>query len=201
MREILPGILTWPWFSERHGYDFNGYLVRHPDENLAIDPVEMDEPTLAALAREGVARIALTNRNHFRAAARLKERTGARVMVHPADAAFVRDKGVAVDEPLAAGQRVGPFTVVAAEGKSPGEVALHWPERRLLVVGDACVGKPPGALALLPESVIDDPAALRRSLRRLAASLDFDALLVGDGASILAGARAALERLVASFPA
>ena len=89
--------------------------------------------------------------------------------------------------------------MLGAEGKSPGEVALHWPERRILVVGDACVGKPPGACALLPESVMDDPAALRRSLTRLARTVDFDVLLVGDGAPILTGARAALEKLVATF--
>ena len=42
-------------------------------------------------------------------------------------------------------------------------------------------------------------AALRQSLARLARTIDFDALLLGDGAPILAGGRAALERLVASF--
>jgi len=86
MREILPGILTWPWFSQRHGYDFNGYLVKDGSGNVCIDPVEMDENVLADLAREGVARIVLTNRNHFRAAAKVKERTGAKVAIHPADA-------------------------------------------------------------------------------------------------------------------
>jgi hypothetical protein len=25
-------------------------------------------------------------------------------------------------------------------GKSPGEIALHWPERKILLVGDALVG-------------------------------------------------------------
>ena len=79
MREILPGIFTWPWFSERNGYDFNGYLVVDGGGNVCIDPVEMDESVLEDLAREGVSRIALTNRNHFRAAARVKERTGAPV--------------------------------------------------------------------------------------------------------------------------
>ena len=29
MQEILTDILTWTWFSEPHGYNFNGYLVRH----------------------------------------------------------------------------------------------------------------------------------------------------------------------------
>ncbi|MET0150980.1 MAG: hypothetical protein ABW298_00005, partial [Candidatus Binatia bacterium] len=118
---------------------------------------------------------------------------------HPADAPYARSQGATVDEELRIGERVGPFAVVGAEGKSPGEIALYWPERRLLVLGDACVGKPPGECALLPESVMDDPAALRRSLARLARTIDFDALLLGDGAPILADGRAALERLVTTF--
>jgi glyoxylase-like metal-dependent hydrolase (beta-lactamase superfamily II) len=199
MREIVPGILTWPQFSERFGYDFNGHLVRHGDGNLAIDPVEPDAATLTELVREGVARIVLTNRNHFRAAAQLAAATGARVAVHPADATFVRDKGVRVDDELVPGERLGPFGVVAAAGKSPGEVALYWPERRLLIVGDACVGNPPGRLSLLPDKVMDQPPVLRQSLRDLAANLDFDTLLVGDGESILTRARAALQSLVATF--
>jgi glyoxylase-like metal-dependent hydrolase (beta-lactamase superfamily II) len=196
MRELLPDVHTWPSFSERFGYDFNGTFVRHADGNLAIDPVEPDEETMAELRREGVARIILTNRNHLRDAARLREATGARVAIHPADAAFVRERGVTVDDDLHDGDRVGPFVVVGAPGKSPGEVALHWPERRVLVVGDACVGSPPGALGLLPDKVIDDPALLRRSLARLAV-LDFDALVVGDGAPILQGGRQALAALTA----
>ena len=196
MREILPGILTWPWFSPRHGYDFNGWLVRHPEGNLCIDPAEMTDQVLDELAREGVARVLITNRNHFRSSMRVKERTGARIAIHPEDAAFARERGTAIDDELQTGQRVGPLAVVAAPGKSPGEVALHWPERRILLIGDACVGKPAGECALLPDKVIDDKSALIESLRRLS-RLDFDSLLVGDGASILEGGRAALERLVA----
>jgi len=199
MREILPGIFTWPWFSQRNGYDFNGYLVVDGGGNVCIDPVEMDESVLEDLAREGVSRIALTNRNHFRAAARVKERTGAPIAIHPADAQFARDKGTPVDAELAHGGRLGPFTVVDAHGKSPGEVALYWPERRVLIVGDACVGKTPGECALLPDAVLDDKPALCASLRRLAA-LDFDALLPGDGHPVLQGGRQALERLVARLP-
>jgi glyoxylase-like metal-dependent hydrolase (beta-lactamase superfamily II) len=140
----------------------------------------------------------LTNRNHYRACMRVKERTGARIGIHPADAAFVREKGVVVDDELRAGDRVGPFSVVDAQGKSPGEIALHWPERRVLLVGDACVGNPPGECALLPDKVIDDKRTLIESLRRLS-KLRFDTLLVGDGASILQDGRAALERLVAEL--
>lgn len=199
MREILEGIFTWPWFSQRNGYDFNGYLVRQDGGSLCIDPVEMPPEVLDEIARSGVKRIVLTNRNHFRASTKVKERTGAPIAVHPADAAFVKQKGTPVDEELRVGESVGPFAVVAAPGKSPGEVALHWAGRGILLVGDACVGKPPGECALLPDAVIDDKPQLVSSLRELAL-LDFDALLLADGAPILAGGRAALRRLLERLP-
>jgi glyoxylase-like metal-dependent hydrolase (beta-lactamase superfamily II) len=199
LREVLPDVWTWPWFSERHGYDFNGYLVRHDSGNLAIDPVEMSEAVLERIASLGVARILVTNRNHTRASRRLHERTGAPVAVHPADAAHARAQGTPVHDDLLPGRPVGPFAVIDAHGKSPGEVALHWPERRILVIGDACVGAPPGACRLLPESVIDDASALRSSLTRIARELDFEALLLADGEPILSGGRAALGALVRTF--
>jgi glyoxylase-like metal-dependent hydrolase (beta-lactamase superfamily II) len=198
MRELLPGVLTWPWFSARNGYDFNGWLVRDAGGNLCIDPPELSDEVLDELGREGVARVLLTNRNHFRASMRVRERTGARIAIHPGDAAFAQQKGTTIDDELGSGDRIGPLVVVDAHGKSPGEVALHWPERRILFVGDACVGNPPGECALLPDSVIDDKPSLIESLRRLS-RLDFDALLVGDGAPVLQGGRAALERLVAKL--
>ncbi len=86
MRNIVSDILTWPWFSEPHGYNFNGHLVRDPGGNVCIDPVEPTEDDLDALVREGVAWIILTNRNHSRAANRVRARTGARTMIHAADA-------------------------------------------------------------------------------------------------------------------
>jgi glyoxylase-like metal-dependent hydrolase (beta-lactamase superfamily II) len=199
LREILPDVFTWPWFSARHGYHFNGYLFLHPSGNIAVDPVEMSDAVLDELGGIGVARIVVTNRNHTRQSHRLRSRTGARVAIHPADAEHAKAQGATIDDDLHAGDRIGPFGVVAAEGKSPGEIALHWPERRILVVGDACVGKPPGECALLPETVMDDPARLRASLARLADDIDFEVLLVGDGAPILDGGRAALRRLVASL--
>jgi glyoxylase-like metal-dependent hydrolase (beta-lactamase superfamily II) len=75
---------------------------------------------------------------------------------------------------------------------------LHWPDRKILIVGDAVVGDPPGRCKLLPEKVIDDPPRLRESVRALQA-LDFDTLLVGDGAPILESARERLRELVDSF--
>jgi glyoxylase-like metal-dependent hydrolase (beta-lactamase superfamily II) len=199
MREFLPGVFVWSRLSERHGYDFNGALVLHPEGNLCIDPVDPPDEVLDRLAKEGLARIVLTNRNHVRAATRVRARTGARIAIHPADADYARGQGAAIDAELSEGEEVGPFTIVAVPGKSPGEIALHDARRRLLVVGDALIGNPPGHLSLLSERVMDDPARLRASVRRLL-ELDFDAILVGDGAPIRAGARDRLAELVAGFP-
>ena len=199
MRQILPDIYTWRWFSEPHGYDFNGHLIVHPDGNICIDPVEPGDDGLAEIGRLGVARIVITNRNHSRAANQVRARTGARTAIHPDDAAHAGEQGTELDDRLAVGDAIGPLKVIAAAGKSPGEVALHWPERRILFAGDAVIGNPPGACGLLAERVMDDPARLRASVARLL-ELDFDTLLVGDGVPILEDAKARLAELVAGFP-
>ena len=199
MNEIVPDIFTWACFSEPHGYNFNGYLVRHAEGNLCIDPVPPSDESLADIARMGVARILLTNRNHSRAANLVRERTGARTLIHPDDAAHARSLGAEVDGELSVGEKIGPLTIVAAPGKSPGEVALHWLERKLLIVGDAVIGNPPGHCGLLREKVMDDPARLRRSVRKLL-DLEFDTLLVGDGASIFHDAKLRLKELADTFP-
>ena len=200
MNEIVPDIFTWAWFSEPHGYNFNGYLVRQADGNLCIDPVPPSDESLADIGGMGVARILLTNRNHSRAANVVRERTGAQTFIHPDDAAHARSQGASIDGQLSIGEKIGPLTIVAVPGKSSGEVALHWPEKKLLIVGDAVIGNPPGHCALLREKVMDDPARLRRSVRKLL-DLEFDALLVGDGASILHDAKLRLKELIDTFPA
>jgi len=198
MRELLTDIFTWPWFSEPHGYNFNGHFIRHAGRNLCVDPVEPSEEDLAELARQGVARILITNRNHSRAANKIRARTGARTAIHPADAPHARKEGAELDDELNPGDKVGPFVVIDSPGKSLGEVILHWPERRILLVGDAVVGDPPGRCKLLPDKVVDDPPRLRDSARGLLA-LDFDILLVGDGVPILQSAKERLRELVDTF--
>jgi glyoxylase-like metal-dependent hydrolase (beta-lactamase superfamily II) len=198
MREIIAGIWTWAWLSPPHGYDFNGHLVLHADGNVCIDPVELTDEARAKLVAEGVATIAITNRNHVRAANEVRRLTGARTLIHAADEAYARAQGAEIDGALAGGDAIGPLRVVGVPGKSPGEVAFLWPARHLLIVGDAAIGNPPGALSLLREKVMDDPSRLRVSVRALLDG-DFDTVLVGDGVSILSGAKQKLSDLVAGF--
>ena len=199
MREIVDAILTWSRFSEPHGYDFNGHLIRHPGGNICVDPVEPTEGDLEAIVGEGVTRILLTNRNHSRAANRIRASTGARTAIHADDADHARSQDTDIDDALTVGDRFGPLEVVGAAGKSPGEVALLWRDRGILIVGDAVIGNPPGRCGLLPERVMDDPARLRSSVRALL-DLDFDTLLVGDGESLLRDAKARLKELTETFP-
>jgi glyoxylase-like metal-dependent hydrolase (beta-lactamase superfamily II) len=199
MREILTDIFSWPWFSQPHGYNFNGHFIRHAHGNLCIDPVEPSDEVIEELVSHGVARILLTNRNHSRAANKVRARTGSRTAIHAADAPHARNEGAELDDELKPGDKVGPFVVVGVPGKSPGEIALHWPERKILLVGAAIVGDPPGRCKLLPEKVVDDPARLRESVRALLA-LDFETLLVGDGEPIPQFAKERLRELVETFP-
>jgi glyoxylase-like metal-dependent hydrolase (beta-lactamase superfamily II) len=199
MRELSNEVFTWSWFSVPHGYNFNGWLLRHPGGNLCIDPVEPTAEVLDELARQGVSWILLTNRNHVRAANQVRARTGARTAIHPADAEYARRQNADLDEDLRVGEALGPLVVIGVPGKSPGEVALHWPARRLLWVGDAVIGNPPGRCSLLPDRVVDDPGQLRVSVKRLL-ELDFDALLVGDGEPIVHDAKNRLRELVTTFP-
>ena len=198
MQTILGDILTWPWFSERHGYNFNGFLIPDASGNLCIDPVEMDDATLDELGRRGLHKIIVTNRNHVRAANRVRERTGARTAIHPMDREYAKGQGAIIDEDLQIGDRIGPLHVVGVAGKSSGEVALHWPERKILIVGDAIIGNPPGKCGLLRESVMDNPSQLKQSIRKLL-ELNFDTMLVGDGVPILIEAKSRLKDLVATF--
>jgi len=198
METILGDVLTWSWFSEPHGYNFNGLLIPVPEGNICIDPVEPNDEVLNELARRGVSRILLTNRNHLRAANRIRERTGARSYIHPEDAAHAKSQGGVLDGEIHSSETIGGLKVIGVSGKSPGEVALLWPARNALIVGDAVVGNPPGKLSLLPDRVMDDPARLRRSVEQLLA-LDFDTILVGDGVSIVGGAKPRLKELVESF--
>jgi hypothetical protein len=115
---------------------------------VACTPIE--------LSRRGVSRILITNRNHVRAANKVRERTRARCYIHPEDAAYAKGQGALLDVGLHEGERIGPLEVIGVSGKSPGEVAFLWKVRKTLILGDAVVGNPPGQLSLLRERVMDD---------------------------------------------
>lgn len=102
-----------------------------------------------------------------------------------------------VDEGLVEGDQVGPLQVLHVPGHSPGHLAFYWPERGLLLSGDAVATWPRfeggwPAFTLNPEQHVE-------SLRRLAA-LEAPIVGVGHGDAITADAPARLHGLVERDP-
>ena len=192
MKQVFPDVYCWSVFNEDRQIDFNGHLWVREEGNVLFDPVPMIESDLAQLDRlGGAAWIVVTNRDHEREAGAFRERTGARVIAHEADAASL---AASVDRPVREGEILpGLWAVRLEHGKSPGEIALHWPEREVVLAGDLVVGAPMGRLSLLGDEKLDDAPAAARECRKLLA-LDFDAMLVGDGHSLVTGAREQLLR-------
>jgi glyoxylase-like metal-dependent hydrolase (beta-lactamase superfamily II) len=81
-----------------------------------------------------------------------------------------------VDEALNEGDALGPLQVVHIPGHSPGHLAFHWPERRVLIAGDA-IATWPSFGAGWPGFNLNEEQH-RDSVRRLAS---FDAKVVGVG--------------------
>ena len=189
MKEIAcENFYSWSIFSQERQIDFNGHLWVRDQGNVLIDPVPMAAEDLEQFDQlGGAAWIVLTNRDHEREAAFFKDRSGARIAAHSADAGlFDRPPDRLLDD----GEEIVPGlqAVHLEHGKSPGEIALFWPALKLVLSGDLVVGAPVGRLSLLPDPKLADPPKAALGLRKLL-QLDFDAMLVGDGHSILRDAR------------
>ena len=190
MIRILDGVYIWSRFNPEKRFNFNGHILKTSEGVVMIDPVALSEEDLAYLDAAGLAPDALviTNRNHLRAREQVLARWRIPVILHEAEAP---QAGVPADRTVKDGDELFGLRVVHLPGKSPGEIALFWPERSALLVGDALIA-PYGKIMTVPEGKMDDPGLLRISLNRLK-PLAFDALLVGDGDPLLAGAKAAFE--------
>jgi glyoxylase-like metal-dependent hydrolase (beta-lactamase superfamily II) len=187
---LFDGAFAWSRFNPEKGFNFNGHVLKTAKGVVMIDPVELSEEDLAYLGAAGLKPDALviTNRNHLRSREQVLARWKVPVILHEAE---VPEAGVPADRTVKDGDELFDLRVVHLPGKSPGEIALLWPQRRALLVGDALIA-PYGKIKTVPEEKMDDPVLLRASLGRLKA-LDFDALLVGDGDPIVSGAKAAVE--------
>ena len=189
MKQLMySNIYSWSIFSEMRQLDFNGHLWVRPEGNILIDPVQMidsDRDQLMALG--GAAWIVITNCDHEREADQFREITGARIAVHEADVSALSTK---VDRSLADREEIVPgLTAIRLRyGKSAGEIALYFSELGIVSAGDLIVGAPMGHLSLLADDKLEDPAKAALEIRKILA-LSFDAILVGDGHSILQDGR------------
>lgn len=193
MIRLLDGVYSWSWFSPEKRFNFNGHILKTQHGTVIVDPVALTKDDLAYIEAAGLKPDALviTNRNHLREREAVRDRWEIPTILHDLEA---ESADVRPDWNVEDGDDVYGLKVVHVPGKSPGEIALFWPERRLLLAGDALIA-PYGKVKTVPEEKMDDPALLKRSLARLKA-LDFDVLLVGDGDPILSGAKAAAGTLL-----
>jgi glyoxylase-like metal-dependent hydrolase (beta-lactamase superfamily II) len=79
--------------------------------------------------------------------------------------------------------------------KSPGETAFYIKDQQIMILGDALIGKVPGEVSMLPPDKYKDPAKAKTCLNQLL-EYDFETLLVGDGISILKGAKEAVKNFL-----
>ncbi len=195
MKQLLPGIWQWSWFSQEKQLDFNGLFLSVGEHRVLVDPPPMTQDDLSQAKQGGqVDYVLLTNRDHEREAATYQREFGCQVMVPEADASQMTIKADKTykDGELLAG---GIWAIHLKDQKSPGESALFIQQGKgVLIVGDALIGKPSGSLAMLSPEKYADAGKAREGLRRLL-KYTFDTILVGDGTAILTGAKQAMERL------
>jgi glyoxylase-like metal-dependent hydrolase (beta-lactamase superfamily II) len=196
MKALFPGIWQWSWSSEEKQLNFNGLFLTVGEHRIVIDPPPMTAEAATLIRRQGqLDYIIVTNRDHAREAAACQADFRCQLQVPDADASQMDLKPTKTykDGELLPG---GIWVIQLQDQKSPGESALFLQQGKgVLIVGDALLGKPPGALSLLPAEKYADAAKAKAGLRRLL-KYQFDAILVGDGASILTEAKAAVERAV-----
>ena len=194
MKPLLPGISEWSWFSEEKQLDFNGHFLHVGEHRILVDPPPMTSSEITQVKHSGqVDYILLTNRDHEREAVTYQKEFHCRVYVPEDDAPemSVEPDEVYRDQDLLPG---GIWSIQLAYQKSKGESALFIQQGKgILIVGDALLGKPLGSVCMLPAEKYTNMEKAREGLRRLL-KYNFDALLVGDGTSILTGAKSIVEQ-------
>lgn len=196
MKQVLPGIWQWSRFSEEKQLDFNGLFLMVGEHKILIDPPPMTAEASVFIRRNGpVDYIIVTNRDHAREAATYQAEFRCQLQVPDADAA---EMDLQPTKTFKDGELLpGGIWVIHLRGqKSPGESALFLQQGRgVLIVGDALIGMPAGSVSMLPPEKYADVGQAKEGLRRLL-KYQFESLLVGDGTSILTGAKQPVEQLL-----
>lgn len=194
MKPLLPGIWQWSWFSDEKQLDFNGLFLTVGEHKILVDPPPMTAEASTMIRRNGpLDYIIVTNRDHAREAAAVQAEFKCQLYVPELDAPQMELKPTRTfkDQELLPG---GIWVVQLKDQKSPGESALFIQQGKgILILGDGMIGKPAGALSMLPAEKYTDREKAKDGLRRLL-KYSFDTVLVGDGVSIMAGAKAAVEQ-------
>jgi len=205
MQEVLTGIYHWTAPHPRIHIEVSSYWLDAP--SVLIDPLVPPVEGLEWFAARAAppAAVLLSNRHHYRESGRFAERFGCAAYCNRAGLhEFTRGEAVR-------GFDVGdvlPGGVLACELDAicPDDTALYLPEDRALVIADGVVrgglhGQE-GPLGFVPDSLMDDPPAVKRGLlaacARLLEERDFVHLLLAHGGPVIGDGRELLKDLVES---
>ena len=198
IKETLPGIFSWSEYNEEKKLDFNGLLIIGKGESVIIDPPALakdDEAELKNIIDSHsscpLKGVLLTNVHHERASSLLKDKFSVPVWVNNLDKEALETSN---DKTFIGGDTLfcGIQAIQLEHQKSPGETAFYLKDQQIMILGDALIGKVPGEVSMLPPDKYKDPAKAKICLNQLL-EYDFETLLVGDGTSILKGAKEAVK--------
>lgn len=167
--------LVTPNFAFWHTYDpaskselFSTAAADDAGRILLVDPVPLAAQARTRLLRLGAVKaIAVTNTNHWRAAAEFPADSNAPVFGRTSPKADTPGPL----QPTTGLEELFPGLVtIPIEGAAPGEIAFHFPQDDgTLIVGDSLIHFDPYGLALLPKKYCSSQQEMRRSLRQLLA--------------------------------
>lgn len=201
MIRLADNVYSWNKFNEAKGLNFNGTLIICWDEAIVVDPPPHSANEEAFLDKKLEARPSLaivTNKHHLRDVQWWLERYSIPLAMHETE---TNDYDFEVSRKLKEGDRVAAgCRILHLPGKTEGEIGIYIEEDGgTLILGDALIGNPMGALKFLPKEKIRDQDRLEKSLQKLR-TLSFERLLVGDGEPLLSGAKTVVIKFLDALP-
>ncbi len=202
IKETLPGLYGWSEYNQEKKLEFNGLLIVGKGESVIIDPPDLeknDEVELKNIigshSSSPLKGILLTNVHHERASSLLKNKFSVPVWVNKLDKETLEES---TDNTFVGGESLfcGIQAIQLEHQKTPGETAFYIKDQKIMILGDALIGKIPGQVNMLPPDKYHDPVKAKLGLKQLL-EYDFETLLVGDGTSILKEAKEAVKNFLA----
>lgn len=218
--EVIPGIYLI------RGRVSNCYLVVNEDIMLIDTGMPGNSSKITRYIEDNLKRspqdiktIVITH-NHFDhvgSLSKMKEITGAKVAIHPADADFIRGKAkhvggtfmntmikllqtiyrskpVEPDILLEDCDLIGGYRVIHTPGHSPGSICLYNLENKAIFVGDNLQYKD-GKLQSPGEQLILEPEKYKESMKKLS-ELDIEVILTGHTKAVTSGGSELLREFV-----